>query len=246
MTESNKHAIAMHALAVYPQECCGVIAGGFYKPCRNVSPDPRNAFEIDPEDYADAEDNGPVTAIVHSHPGGQARPSEADLSACEAAGVPEWIIVSLGAQLDGSVAVEDWYTFSPSGYSAPLVGCQFSHGTNDCYGLIRRYYWQERGEDLPDFYRANDWWQDGHSDLYTEGFPKAGFVAMPEGTEYAVGDVLLMRIHSRNNVPNHAAVYIGDGRILHHCYNALSRRDELARYAPYVTHTLRRHYGRES
>lgn len=244
MTDDIRADIQNHALARYPYEACGFIVDRRrYIPVPNVSADPRNAFEIAPEDYAYAEDCGQITALVHSHPGGQARPSEADLSACEAAGVPEWIIVSLGAQLDGTIDIEDWYTFSPSGYSAPLVGCAFSHGTNDCYGLVRRFYWQTHGVDLPDFYRADDWWQDGHSNLYTEGFPKAGFTAMPEGTPYEVGDVLLMRIHSRNNVPNHAAVYVGDGAIIHHCYRQLSRRDDLARYMPYVTHTLRRLNG---
>lgn len=234
-----RDAIARHALQSYPNESCGLVVNGDYFPCRNASATPTESFEIHPEDYATAEDLGTVTALVHSHPGATARPSPADLTACEGAGIPLWVIVSLGAQADGSVAIEDWCEFSPSGYSAPLVGCPFSHGTNDCYSVVRRWYWQTHGVDLPDFPRAGDWWDDGHSDLYTAGFPAAGFEALPKGTEPDIGDVLLMRIRSRNNVPNHAAVYVGNGQILHHCYGQLSRHDLLARYTDHITHTLR-------
>ena len=228
ISDDLKNAIAQHALASYPHECCGVIVGGVYRPCRNVAEHPREMFAIDPCDYADAEDAGHIEAIVHSHPGASARPSQADLTACEAAGVPLWVIVSLGGQTDGSIGIEDWYTFGPTGYEAPLIGCEFSHGTNDCYGLVRRYYKQVRNVTLPDFPRSGEWWKDGHSDLYTENFSKAGFYAVRE-PEPLVGDVLLMKIRSPNNVPNHAAVYVGDGLILHHCWGQLSRRDQLAR-----------------
>lgn len=239
ITAALRASIARHALESYPNECCGLVVNEEYFPCRNTSADPRNAFEVAPEDYVAAETFGPITALVHSHPGGAATPSEHDLQVCEEAGIPLWVIVSLGAQADGSVAIEDWCEFSPSGYSAPLLGCPFSHGTNDCYGLVRRWYWQTHRIDLPDFNRTLNWWDDGHSDLYTVGFPQAGFTALPNGAEPEVGDVLLMRVRSRNNVPNHAAIYLGEGQILHHCYGQLSRRDLLARYAPYVTHTLR-------
>lgn len=237
--KSIRNAIEYHALSEYPKECCGLVVGDAYKPCRNVAPNPLRDFAIHPEDYADAEDSGEITALVHSHPGSTAKPSQADLTACEAAGVPLWVIVSLGAQADGSTAVEDWYEFSPSGYEAPLIGCEFSHGTNDCYGIVRRYYKQTHGVILPDFYRLGEWWNDGHSDLYSQNFAAAGFEALPVNTEPEPGDVLLMKIRSRNNVPNHAAVYAGDGWIIHHLWGQLSRRDQLPRYLDYVTHVLR-------
>jgi len=236
-----KAAISAHALSEYPRECCGLLVGGAYLPCRNASATPRDNFEISAADYADAEDSGTITAIVHSHPGASARPSMADMSACEASGLP-WVIVSLGAQVDGSIAIEDWHTFEPSGYSAPLIGCEFSHGLNDCYGLIRRYYWQKHGVTLPDFPRRGEWWNDGRSDLYAQ-FPDAGFARLPNGDELRPGDVLLMHIRSRNAVPNHAAVFLGDGVILHHLWGQLSRRDQLGRYLPHVSHFLR--YGGE-
>lgn len=234
-----KDSIANHALESYPNECCGLIVNNAYRPCRNVSPTPEDSFSIAAEDYAQAEDSGAITAIVHSHPGASAQPSTADLTACEASGVPQWVIVSLGAQADGTVAIDDWCDFEPTGYEPPLIGCEFSHGTNDCYGLVRRYFRTTYGVVLRDFLRCGEWWNDGHSDLYTEGYVLAGFQSLPLTTEPQPGDVLLMKIHSRNNVPNHAAVYLGGDTILHHLWGALSRRDSLPRYRDYVTHVLR-------
>lgn len=240
MIDSRLHEdIARHALAQYPDECCGLIVSGKYIPCRNTSPTPREAFEIAPEEYAAAEDIGPIQAIVHSHPGASAQPSQADLTACEDGGVPQWIIVSLGVQADGSIAVDDWCKFSPSGYDAPLVGCEFSHGTNDCYGLIRRYYKQVRGVALPDFSRSGEWWKDGVSDLYTQHYKEAGFYSVGRAADLQVGDVLLMKIRSANDVPNHAAVYTGDDEILHHLWGEASRHDTLPRYLPFLTDVLR-------
>lgn len=239
ISQELRSAISTHALEEYPRECCGVIVAGKYHPCVNIAPNPLQDFQIHPEDYADAEDAGEITAVVHSHPGSRAQPSHSDLVYCEGAGIPLWVIVSLGGQRDGSIGIDDWYEFGPTGYEAPLIGCEFSHGTNDCYGLVRRYYKQTHGVVLPDFQRPDRWWEDGSSDLYTQNFGTAGFYALPSGTEPEPGDVLLMKIRSRNNVPNHAAVYIGDGWFIHHLWGELSRRDQLMRYLPRVTHVLR-------
>lgn len=239
LNDSLRAAISRHALDVYPHECCGLVVDGHYLRCSNVSADPRNAFEIYAEDFANAEDRGEIQALVHSHPGRSAKPSQADLTACEDAQVPVWVIVSLGSQADGSVGIEEWCEFGPSGYEAPLIGCEFSHGVHDCYGLVRRYYKQIHGIMLKDFERSDKWWDDGHSDLYTQGYAEAGFVALPQGTPLREGDVLLMKIASRNNVPNHAAVYIGGDQIMHHLCKQLSRKDGLPRYREHLTHHLR-------
>lgn len=234
-----RDSIARHALESYPNECCGLVVAGEYLPCPNASATPTEAFSIPAECFAEAEDKGTVEAVIHSHPGGRAQPSEHDLTVCESLGVPLWVIVSLGAQANGSVGIDNWYEFGPSGFEVPLLGVQFSHGTNDCYGLIRRYYWQTYGLALQDFPRGGHWWDDGESDLYTQGYATAGFESLGLLVEPQPGDVLLMKIHSRNNVPNHAAVYLGGDVIIHHTWGALSRRDQLPRYRDYVTHILR-------
>lgn len=240
INDALREAIAAHALSVYPAECCGLVVAGEYRPLRNTHEKPTEAFRIAPEDWAECEDAGPVEALVHSHPGASARPSPADLDACEAGNAPLWVIVSLGAQADGSIGIEYWHEFGPSGYVAPLEGLEFVHGSHDCYGAIQRWYARERGLSLPYFERADAWWDDGVSDLYRAGFPAAGFVSVGLSAEYRVGDVLLMRVpRCRNGVPNHAAVYVGNDNIFHHMAGRLSRIEGLPRYREYVCDVLR-------
>jgi cell wall-associated NlpC family hydrolase len=228
MDERIKQAIADHALAEYPRECCGlvVVVDGVekYVPCRNDAATPWEHFVMSPSDYAAAEDLGEIVDVVHSHPGAAAQPSMADKAMCEQSGIARWVIVSLGVQADGSIAVDDWCEFGPSGYVPPLVGRQFAHGSLDCYGLIRDWYRIERGIELPDFERPDGWWDDGTSNLYLDNFKKAGFADVGQHAELQLGDVLLMQIRSKNGVPNHAGIYLGDGVLLHHMYGRLSGR----------------------
>jgi len=228
MNEQIRNAIAEHALAEYPRECCGLVVlrdgAETYVPCRNVAARPQDDFSMAPEDYARAEDMGRIVAVVHSHPGASARPSGADRKTCEQSGIDRWVIVSLGVQGDGSIALDDWFEFGPSGYIAPLIGRQFVHGAHDCYDLVRSYYQLERGVTLPDFDRPDDWWADGVSNLFMENFARAGFKDMGQDAELQVGDVLLMQIRSRNGVPNHSGVYLGNNVLLHHMYGQLSGR----------------------
>ncbi|MFP3705913.1 C40 family peptidase [Paraburkholderia sp. SIMBA_009] len=228
MNDTTKAAIAAHAIAEYPRECVGlvVLAQGSetYMPCANWAATPSEQFVLAGEDYARAEDAGEIVALVHSHPGAPARPSAADKAMCEQVGIACWVIVSLGVQANGSIAVDDWCEFGPSGFIAPLVGRQFAHGVHDCYAIVRDWYRLERDVVLPDFTRRDDWWDDGHSSLYLDNYRAAGFEDVGPGAELQTGDVLLMQIRSRNGVPNHAGIYIGDGHFLHHMHGRLSGR----------------------
>lgn len=228
MNETTKNAIAEQALAEYPRECVGlvVLQGGAeaYVACRNLSTSPAEHFVLSPEDYARAEDMGQVIALAHSHPGAAARPSMADKAMCETSGIPTWIIVSLGMQADHTIGIDDWCEFGPTGYVAPLLGREFAHGVLDCYSLVRDWYRLERGIVLPDFARSDYWWEDGKSSLYVDNYESAGFANLGPDVEPESGDVLLMQIRSKNGVPNHAGVYLGDGVFIHHMYGQLSGR----------------------
>lgn len=228
MNETTKAAIASHAIAEYPRECVGLVVlvqgAEIYMPCVNWAATPSEQFVLSAADYALAEDAGEIVALAHSHPGAPARPSVADQAMCEQGGIALWVIVSLGVQADGSIAVDDWCEFGPSGYVAPLIGRQFAHGVHDCYAIVRDWYRLERGVELPDFERRDDWWDDGHSSLYLDNYRAAGFADVGVAAELEPGDVLLMQIRSRNGVPNHAGVYLGDGQFLHHMHGRLSGR----------------------
>lgn len=235
-------AIRAHAAGAFPRECCGlvIVAKGRerYVPCTNAAQGTEH-FVLPAEEYVAAEMQGEILAVVHSHPGAPAVASQADLVSCEASGLP-WHIVRVDL-VDGVPAAGEVVTIEPSGYRAPLVGRQFSHGVLDCYQLIVDWYAQERAITLPQFSRADEWWNDGKSDLYTEGFPKAGFVQLPDDTAPEVGDVILMQIRARNGVPNHAAIYLGDGLMLHHMHGRLSSRDLYGGYYLENTRAILRH-----
>ncbi|MCP3721723.1 C40 family peptidase [Paraburkholderia sp. CNPSo 3272] len=228
MNETTKAAIAAHAIAEYPRECVGLVVlvrcEETYMPCANWAATPSEQFVLAGDDYARAEEAGEILALVHSHPGAPARPSAADRAMCEQGGIARWVIVSLGVQVDGSIAVDDWCEFGPSGYVAPLIGREFAHGVHDCYAIVRDWYRFELGVELPDFERRDDWWDDGHSSLYVDNYRTAGFEDVGADAELQPGDVLLMQIRSRNGVPNHAGVYLGDGQFLHHMHGRLSGR----------------------
>lgn len=235
-------AIGAHAEKEFPREACGlvVIVKGRerYIACSNTARG-TDHFVLPAEEYAAAEDLGEIAAIVHSHPNVPAAPSEADRVACESSGLP-WHIVRVDL-VDGMPAAGELMTFEPTGYVAPLVGRPFYHGVLDCYQLIVDWYQRERGITLKQFARADGWWDDGQSDLYTEGFPQAGFVKIKDGEQPQVGDVILMQVRSRNQVPNHAAIYIGDGMMLHHLHGRLSSRDLYGGYFLECTRAILRY-----
>jgi proteasome lid subunit RPN8/RPN11 len=223
MKSATLDAIRAHAVADYPREACGLVAvvkgRERYIPCRNLATTPSEHFILSPEDYAHAEEQGELVAVVHSHPDVPARPSEADRVACEASGLP-WLIVAVARINDGQVVAGAMVEIAPEGYQAPLVGRPFSHGVLDCYTLVRDFYARELGIMLPDFQREDGWWDRG-GDLYMQHFREAG--CAPITGPMQRGDIILMAIRSR--VANHAAVYLGDGLVLHHLYGRLSSRD---------------------
>lgn len=213
MLERTKRQIEEYAKAQAPREACGLIlnyAGKeLFQPCANVSELPES-FEIDPKEYAKWEDFADVMAIVHSHVDRSPRPSQADLVSCEFSGLP-WHIVS--------VPDFQWHSFAPTGYEAPLIGREYSHGVLDCYTLVRDWFALD-GVKLPDFHREWEWWKKG-SDLYMSNFSRLGFY--PVDPPYQRGDVFLMNI--RSEVVNHAGVHVGDGIMLHHAVGRLSCRE---------------------
>ncbi|MHA6885731.1 C40 family peptidase [Ralstonia pseudosolanacearum] len=234
MQQTTLDAARGHAAREHPREACGlvVVVRGRerYVPCRNVAVGTEH-FEMPAEDYAAAEDLGEVLAVVHSHPNASAEPSEADRVACEASGLP-WHIIAWPA--------DDVRTITPCGYRAPLVGRQFAHGILDCYSLVADWYERERGIHLQDFERRDNWWAEG-GDLYMQHYAEAGFRVVSQDTPERVGDVILMQL--RAPVPNHAAVYLDDGLMLHHLHGRLSSRDVYGGYWREITRCVLRYGG---
>lgn len=244
MEALTRESAITHAIAAYPNESCGlvVVVKGKekYVACKNLATSAKEQFKLDPKDWADAEEMGAITAVVHSHPDASANPSDADRKCCEDSGLP-WYIFSIGCEDGEAPHLNSEYAWEPNGWEAPLVGRKFYHGVMDCYTLCRDWYKRERGIDLPDFMRWDNWWNEG-ANLYMDNIEVAGFeeVSM-DPKNFKIGDMVIMQI--RGKAPNHAGIYIGDGLILHHLYGRLSSRDVYGGYWKDVTRTVIRYKG---
>lgn len=186
------------------------------------------------EDYAAAEDQGKIVAVLHSHPDASAVPTDADRKHCELSGMP-WYILSVLRRIDGSPECCELRRFEPDGYQAPLIGRQFTHGVLDCWTLVQDWFERQRGIALPDFPRQDDWWSNG-GDLYMDHFEEAGFSPIKAGDRLRPGDLIMMNVRSEKT--NHGGVFIGTeplredphlfpvpDAMLHHLYGQLSCRD---------------------
>lgn len=215
-------AIAQEEAALRPEkplERCGVIVrdGDSAKliECTNVALDPDRQFKISATEWAKLFLSEEVLEVWHTHPNEVAAPSQGDLVRLEKTGLP-WHIVSWP---------EGGHSYTkPTGYVAPYEGRVFIHGILDCYALCRDWYERELGIELPDDDREDKWWDkpDGPN-YYVDGFEKNGFERVDPEVKTANlkrGDGLLMQVASRK--VNHAAVYLGEGKILHHLYGKLS------------------------
>jgi proteasome lid subunit RPN8/RPN11 len=72
--------LSKHSLAQYPAEACGIITRDLnYIPCKNISPQPKISFILDPVAIYQHEDE--IWGFFHSHPGDEnPLPSEKDIS----------------------------------------------------------------------------------------------------------------------------------------------------------------------
>jgi cell wall-associated NlpC family hydrolase len=99
----------------------------------------------------------------------------------------------------------------------------FLHGVFDCYSLIHDMYLREFGLWLPaNVQRTYGWWDHGDNH-YLETAPRYGFEPVQEMARF---DMIIMKF---GPVPNHAAVYLGDNKILHHVGGRFSTIEELTR-----------------
>ena len=196
--------------------------GERYFPCVNISGEPEDYFRMSPEDWLQAEMQGEIVALVHSHPGGLPWLSEADRRLQVQSDLPWWLVCR------GTI-----HKFRCVPH---LTGRRFEHGVTDCYTLFRDAY-HLAGIEMPDFTREDDWWRHGQN-LYLDNLEAAGLYQVPLSAAQP-GDVLLCCFGS--SVPNHAAIYCGDGELLHHIPEQLSKRERYTDKWQRRTHSLWRH-----
>lgn len=221
----------LDAVQKSPAESCGLIIDGGddlrYIACRNIS-HVGDQFAIDEKDYYEAEDQGQVLCIVHSHPTTRPEPSIGDLVGIEKTQLP-WLIVN---------PLTNEFTFNdPSGFVLPLIGREFIHGIVDCLTIIQDVY-KMIGIEMPDYERDNNWWNAGKNH-YLDRFEECGFYLPDDQKKLQNFDVVLMQVQSP--VPNHAGVFL-DNYLIHHCGGRLSCRAVYGGiWQQGTTHILRHH-----
>lgn len=208
----------------HEEEICGVIVDGSPVFLPNGAGDPKENFLIN-----DIPPN--AEAIFHSHPGGPFYPSHLDMQQQYATMLP-WAIACTNPRHN------EVFWFGETVPKLPLIGRPFRHGVTDCYELIRDFYGQVHGVELPHVPREWSWWDDDQS-LYEDHLTSSGFVLVPF-EDVQPGDGVLLTIRSKT--PNHAAVYLGNGLILHHLGtrngydpSRLSSVEPISPWTPFIT-----------
>ena len=105
-----------------------------------------------------------------------------------------------------------------------LTGKEYVYGTQDCYTVIRDYY-KLKGVLLPDFERPED--LETTDSIFLEQAELCGFYPVHFDLR-KVGDMVVMKL--RTKTPMHAAIYVGDDKILHQRTNSLSAVEPFGRY----------------
>lgn len=180
------------------QEAGGVIQAGIFLPLENIADDPKNQFEFDLSGI----DYDSIDVIVHSHINGISYLSDADRKAQVASGKEWWLVVG-----------DKIHKYKP----VPLLrGREFIYGKNDCGTLIEDAM-HLCGINLRHYQRGTIE-KDAEIGKLENTLPKLGFERIDEIVE---GAVILT---SSGDEANHAALYIGDDRVLHHIYGGISKR----------------------
>ncbi len=171
----------------------------------NEHESPHDHWELDAPTWCGLLDQ--AAAFVHSHPSGNAWPSEADQAAQLGAGVPFVI-----APRDG-VPFGWGYAETPR-----LLGRPFRFGVTDCYALVRDALLGLYGITAGDYPRGRGFWRwDDKTpprDLFAAHLEREGWtIESDDLADAREGDVLLFRAHA--DVANHCALYLGDGLMIH-------------------------------
>lgn len=235
MFEAFKNEITAAAQATAPNELCGVIHRGKFVQLANVHPEPQDNFALSDDDTRRYVLTDGLEALVHSHPAalladgklaGRLSPSQKDMRQQDAMRVP-WVITAFNPHN----GVWEYFDFGQHVLDLPILEREFRHGVEDCYTLIRKWWWQNKGVLLPEFPRDEGWWgnvlegEAATANHYIEGFALAGFSQFHPHTpaELRPGDVFLFKLGTGSaGVYNHGGVFIGNGLVAHHPPNKLS------------------------
>jgi cell wall-associated NlpC family hydrolase len=233
-TPEVERAAVEHAVAAFPRESVGAVVRGRYETVDVEGTE--EDFEIPPKVLQQLERRG-YQALVHSHPNGMDSPSDVDMRSQQSCGVP-WGVVVMDPKRDDPPRARGLFWFGDELPTAPLEGRPFRHGVHDCASLVRDWYRLNRPQyELPNFPRGPMWWAEPGANFLTQMSQTVPHDAV-DPNHLQEGDVVIMAIGPWG-VPNHLAVYLGNGLILHHLTRRTSGRDVLNRWHRFVVKVIR-------
>jgi len=95
-----------------------------------------------------------------------------------------------------------------------LEGLDFDIEKQNCYSILRQFYWDNFQIELTDYACPNNWWK--HDlDLYAKLAGEEGFeLVNSHPRDYRPGDVIICAIQASTG--NHCMVVLDNGQVLHH------------------------------
>lgn len=241
LTEEIKQEIIRHA-DTSNNEVCGVI---FYLNGQLMVQRKENLINSATEFMMKVDENKDIAAYYHSHIDFDSI-SQADQIVSERLGLP---CVVYNKQ-SGS-----FYIYSPNGNKIQYTGRPFLLGFADCLWLVKDYYKHNLNinfipepEVLKTYVNKEEYnflmtkrFTDEAEYVKDNDFLKKYFEAndFREVKDIKKNDVLIMRTKAYN-FPIHCAIYIGEGKILHHPGDAISTIERLSNeYKKWVIYIMR-------
>lgn len=115
-----------------------------------------------------------------------------------------------------------WYIPDRYFENKPYLNRLYLYGIFDCYTIVHDYYSREWGVWMPmNMSRPYGWW-DKAKNLYFENKPDW----VQESSSIQRYDTIIFNLHDES-MPNHAAIYLGNGKMLHHLETRLSCIEDL-------------------
>lgn len=230
ITDKQKEEIKLICRQRPTEEICGVICeNGYVIPIKNIHNNPTSQFKLCPKEQATAEIlNGKIIAIFHSHINGKG-PSFNDKYSSSIHNI-DFITYDL---------IHNKFHFTnPVGYDH-FLNKDFEIGVSDCYTLVQDYYREELKINLGKYTRFENWF---HIDPYffdknieKEGFKIVHTGPLDENSDLQTNDAILFNMIPDHDGCNHVAIYLGNGRMLHHQRGKKSQIHPLS--LPYLKRT---------
>lgn len=269
MLTSIKRQIIIESLKRPNEEICGfILYNSSYTQrlylCNNISKNKHEEFCISDDEYLAASQEGIIVGIYHSHPGEKIIEfSEADKEYIFEHGIPLYIAIpevykEFADRLDDDSILLNLPLgeYIPSSYKDTLpkglIGIPFIWGLNDCYSVVRNYFFVNFNVHLIDYQRDESFGGGKENDakllkrdselILNNITENNSTIIWTAGTgqfpELKTGDVLLF--HSNRILPIHFGIFKGNSRFLHHMQGCLSKIDMLDNHwMDRLTHIIR-------